>query len=491
MRHAIVLGAMLLAAGESQASGSTPPLPPCREGVWVGTGSMSVSRDHHAAVLLPSGKVLVAGGTGLASAELYDPETGSWSPTGSMNIPRQDHTLTLLPTGKALAVGGTNFEGRDTGAAELYDPQTGQWTLTGVLLDGREFHTATLLPTGEVLIAGGYGLPGPMTSAELYDPATGEWRHTGPLSTARFEHTATLLDSGNVLALGGVLPTSSAELYDPAAGTWTTAAPMLTRRFGHTATRIASGVVLVVGGFSNTGSQPALFEAELHDPVSGSWRTTGAPHAPHSGHTATLLPSGAVLVVDGTGGGPYGFVPNTELFDPGSETWSDAGCTVEARAAHTATLLPSGAVLVAGGRDATAELYGLVVSPARVSLTSGASQSFTVRGGSGLGRVWSFVENASGGSLSPTGDYRAGPLGGVTDVIRVVDSSAHSGTATVDVMRPPTAVAATTPQAGSMGCASTGADRLAPGAVLALLLAWSAGRSRGAIQRRWPRAPAE
>src|SRR4051794_38076688 len=57
--------------------------------VFEASGSMATARTQHTATLLPSGKVLVAGGIGpggvtLATAELYDPATGAWAPTGSM-----------------------------------------------------------------------------------------------------------------------------------------------------------------------------------------------------------------------------------------------------------------------------------------------------------------------------------------------------------------------------------------------------------------------
>jgi len=234
--------------------------------------------------------------------------------------------------------------------------------------------------------------------------------------------------------------------------------------------------VLVAGGCCTPT------EAELYDPASGAWRRTGSLLAGHFVHTATRLPSGRVLVVDGTSGGPP--TADTELFDPESETWSDAGCTVEARAEHTATLLLSGAVLVAGGGPgpkgegtSSAELYGIFVSPAQVSLAPGASQTFTARGGSGFDYVWSFKQNNSGGTLTASGVYQAGPVGGVTDVLQVVDSFANSATATVNVIRQPSAVSATGSQANSMGCGTTGGAALPSlgGAVL-VLLGWRALR---------------
>ena len=77
------------------------------------TGSLGTARGFHTATLLPSGKVLVAGGIGGAggptSAELYDPATGLWAPTGSLVSPRSGfHTATLLPNGKVLVAGGSN-----------------------------------------------------------------------------------------------------------------------------------------------------------------------------------------------------------------------------------------------------------------------------------------------------------------------------------------------------------------------------------------------
>jgi Galactose oxidase, central domain len=122
-------------------------------------------------------------------------------------------------------------------------------------------------------------------------------------------------------------------------------------RSSQTATLLPSGKVLVVGG-DDGGS------CELYDPASGTWATTGTLIVPRAAHTATLLLTGKVLVAGGAS------VSTTELYDPATGTWSATGSLAQARWFHTATLLADGKVLVAAGFDSgfdnvlrSAELY--------------------------------------------------------------------------------------------------------------------------------------
>ncbi len=237
------------------------------------------------------------------------PGANNFTSTGNLSYPRYEHTATLLSNGKVLVTGGLYYDPSSEGSpqvnlnsAELYDPATGLWSPTGSLAAGRELHTATLLPNGKVLVAGGLSSGAytiVLSSVELYDPATGIWSPTGGLASRRVGHTATLLPNGKVLFVGGASPiidgrtVSSAELYDSATGAWSDGGNLVYNRSGHTATLLPNGRVLVAGG-------SGISSAELFNPVTGTWSLTGNLGAARSGHTATLLPNGRVLVAGGS-----------------------------------------------------------------------------------------------------------------------------------------------------------------------------------------------
>jgi N-acetylneuraminic acid mutarotase len=75
-------------------------------------------------------------------------------------------------------------------------------------------------------------------------------------------------------------------------------------------------------------------------------------------HTATLLPSGKVLVTGGNGGS---VLDSAELYDPDTRSWSPVASMSSARQYHSATLLDSGELLITGGVNgaflSSAELY--------------------------------------------------------------------------------------------------------------------------------------
>jgi hypothetical protein len=117
-----------------------------------------------------------------------------------MNTVHAYHTATLLPSGKVLIAGGMNGNFTPLTITEVYDPSANTWTTVAPLNNAREYHTATLLPSGQVLVAGGFsGLGGYLTSAEVYDLGLGfdeVWRPMVDTVTSP-------LTLGNALSLTG------------------------------------------------------------------------------------------------------------------------------------------------------------------------------------------------------------------------------------------------------------------------------------------------
>jgi hypothetical protein len=119
---------------------------------------------------------------------------------------------------------------------------------------------------------------------------------------------------------------------------------MSTRRSGHTATRLPDGKVLIAGGYNGD----YLATTEIYDPSANRFSNAGRMTIPRSGHVATLLNDGRVLLAGGVGTG-WTFLSTAEIFDPRTGVFTATGSMSVARESHTATLLPDGRVLVTGG----------------------------------------------------------------------------------------------------------------------------------------------
>jgi hypothetical protein len=173
------------------------------------------------------------------------------------------------------------------------------------------------------------------------------------------------------------------------AGSWQPAGSMASDRSGHTATRLNDGTVLVTGGVTSTNTITA--EAELFIPARNTWAPTAPMHTARLGHTAIRLEDGRVLVVGGLGSFPANNDPtralaSAELYDPADQSWSPAASMPAAAIQPTLTLLDDGRILVAGGSpdgslgQATAALY----EPGTNHWTAAPNMATPRRGPAGL-----------------------------------------------------------------------------------------------------------
>jgi N-acetylneuraminic acid mutarotase len=127
---------------------------------FTAAGDLTVKRHKHDATLLADGRVLIVGGSderdgdgAYRNAEVFNPTNGTFAAVkNNMNAARYklQGTAILLPNGKVLIAGGAN-------RAEVFDPATNSFSYaSGDMGTKRLFATATLLKNGQVLITGGY-----------------------------------------------------------------------------------------------------------------------------------------------------------------------------------------------------------------------------------------------------------------------------------------------------------------------------------------------
>lgn len=181
---------------------------------------------------------------------------------------------------------------------------------------------------------------------------------THNLGQKRYLASHVTLNDGRVLIAGGtdgdgnVL--SSAEIFDPATGQFESTGSLSQARYQAAAVKLDSGDVWISGGYFGT----SLITTEVYQVATGTF-VPGPSFAAgngRAGHTATLLADGTVLVVGGDGSGTH-----PAIYDPNLGVITNTtGTLSHPRVLHTATFLADGRVLIAGGNSAfgnTAETY--------------------------------------------------------------------------------------------------------------------------------------
>lgn len=329
--------------------------------------AMTRRRTGHSATRLDDGRVLLLGGDAsgepTSDAEVFDPTSESFEQVPPMPKPRTLHHAIAMPDGRVLVVGGKDRQWDAAKGAFLFDPVSGASDSVSGLGEFFRIDVAAPLEDGRLIVVG----PGNESAAlgTIYDPGTGAFESFGSPIEGRDGGTATYLHDGAVLLLGGVGDyyadvSVNAETFDPGSGASTVTEPPIHMRSMHTATLLRDGTVLVTGG--STGLA-VLASATIFDPESRLFTAVGSLTRPRSGHTATLLQDGRVLLAGGHSViDPFDSEASVEVYDPVRQRFVLTGAMERGRSGHSATLLDDGRVLIAGGEHqadvlASAELY--------------------------------------------------------------------------------------------------------------------------------------
>jgi MYXO-CTERM domain-containing protein len=194
--------------------------------------------------------------------------------------------------------------------------------------------------------------------------------------------------------------------YSPAAGLGSVDARALVTAW-RGGQRAASATAIAASATSAPAAAPLTFTATV-TPAAGGATPTG---------TVLFLADGQPI------GGAVALAAGRA--SASTSTLAAGAHAVTASYSGDAAYLPSTSPPVAVTVQPGLDIAGATTTPPRGTLL------FTATGGSGAGYTWTFLTNASGGTLDG-GRYTAGPTGDVIDAIRVVDSLGTAGA--VDVV---------------------------------------------------------
>jgi hypothetical protein len=342
--------------------------------------TMGQPRAFHTALDLGNGRHLVAGGgngalLALASndtSEVYDEATRSFTPGPMLTVERGVHTATRLDDGRFLLTGGVDKINDPQDTSEFYDAAQNAFVAGPKMNDKRMGHSAVRLRDGRVLIVGGLSdlnnqlaaLGSALDSTEIYDPATNSFVRGPKLSEPKAGCSVVELTDGRILIAGGItyavvfgikIPaiSTTCQIFDPATNTLSNTGGLSASRALGTITRMPDGRVLIAGGANGSvvGGGIPTDKAEIYDPSSGSWTSTGSMATNRGFAPGLWLPDGRFAVFGGANGTLLAPTPvaGAEVFDPQKGTWAPLPLLNTSRAAASATRMTGCGLLVIGG----------------------------------------------------------------------------------------------------------------------------------------------
>jgi hypothetical protein len=127
-------------------------------GTFSATGSLAAAMFQPKATRLPDGRVLVEGDPNGYTAEVYDPSSGKFAAAGFIG---SAYSLdAVLPDGLVLLAGGYEVSHGSLASALLYNPETGTFSPTGSMITRRYNAGVAQLADGRVLVLGGHSNSG-------------------------------------------------------------------------------------------------------------------------------------------------------------------------------------------------------------------------------------------------------------------------------------------------------------------------------------------
>lgn len=292
-------------------------------------------------------------------------EPGTWAPVpGTMSTQRYAFAQLALPDGRVLVVGGRSTSQSSLASAEIYDPNTGRFSPAGQMSTPRFFPLATLLPSGKVLVVGGRGMNGPLASADTFDPAATDpaaaWQPAPSMSSPHAEGSIALRSDGNVVVSGGDVSTSNSvvitnvtDIYSPSSGTngsWSQGPALGQAIMFATALPMQDGdrIIVPAGTARTERGVTAVSIAQTLSKPWDAWSVGNMSNGARSQYASWMVSPNTALVFGGMGPSRRP-VDTVDLYDASAQTWTSVPGLVAPRTNMMSAQLNGNSLLIAGG----------------------------------------------------------------------------------------------------------------------------------------------
>lgn len=265
---------------------------------WQRIGAMKYSRQGHATVLLPGGKLLVSGGyrvhcenkdileQDVLEVEMCSISNGICNVLGRQDLARSFHSVISLPNNQVMLIGGASRMGHGgpSQVPQIYDLQTNTFTDQlppypilendpnvlelqdgRVLVIGMFEYGKIVWPTASKTASGGMA---------FFDAINRKWSHTRLNDLPAKGRAAVRLPGGDVLISGGAFAAYYAEVglsahrpistdlfrLNPATGAVHKLMNIKAARAFHSMFALSDREVLLIGGIGNVGRALPFYE---------------------------------------------------------------------------------------------------------------------------------------------------------------------------------------------------------------------------------------
>ena len=271
----------------------------------------------------------------------------TFTSASSSALAEEQEDVAFAPA-KVLVSGGLAVDHKESCGTEIYDYESNSVRKGPKMRVGRCRHATVALGNGDVGVFGGVGMENcdRLSFCEVLDRKSMCFYDIGNMSELRDSPAAVFLPKRNLVFIVGGFDGSeclrTCEFYSPATRTfYASRAKMSVGRTGHTASLLPDGKVIVCGGTSGCSSH---ITTEIYDPETDSFSAGPVMNMAKCKHTAVNLRDGRVLLL-----GSDDSCSAIELYTPATNSFVRGPQLPIKRNIHFAALLPNGKVYIGGG----------------------------------------------------------------------------------------------------------------------------------------------